>query len=142
MKDRLVILLGVAAWLLFLVLIFVVMTEPAHAEEPVHGPASHYGPGTGVATQWCTWTLRHSTGCGTLTIQSDQTGLTVIAPVIDWCQCYRGTAMERIVDLQWSVVAALGLDLADGLYPVTVWRGGGSPPDLPDTAMEEPHARQ
>lgn len=103
------------------------------------GTASWFGPGVGVATQWCTWTLRHATGCGFLAIQSHQTGLIAYAPVVDWCQCYRGTPQERIVDLQYGVVAALGLDRSQGLYPVTTWRvdaDTGQP--LPDTAMDRP----
>lgn len=98
------------------------------------GIASWYGPGTGVATQWCTWVLRHTQGCGLLAIQSHDTGITVIAPVIDWCQCYRGTPQERIVDLQWGVVDALGLDRSLGLYAVTTWQVAAA--DIPDTAME------
>jgi rare lipoprotein A (peptidoglycan hydrolase) len=98
------------------------------------GTASWYGPGTGVASQWCTWTLRHQSGCGWARITSQQTGITVEAPVIDWCQCYRDTPQERIIDLQWGVVEALGLPLSQGLYPVTVeWLA--LPGSLPDTAM-------
>jgi len=111
----------------------VALTAPVKAAEPEHGIASHYGPGTGVATQWCSWVRRHTVGCGWLRIQSGQTGLTVVAPVIDWCQCYRGTRDERIVDLQWDVVEALGLELAQGLYPVTVVRTDAA--GIPDTAM-------
>lgn len=106
---------------------------PAASQAILTGVASWYGPGTGVATQWCTWTLRHQIGCGFLAIQSHDTGLVVIAPVIDWCQCYRGTPNERIVDLQLGVVGALGLDPAAGLYAVMTW-----PVDtagLPDTAV-------
>jgi hypothetical protein len=104
----------------------------------LHGTASWFGPGIGVATQWCTWTLRHESGCGFLAIQSDQTGLVVYAPVIDWCECYRGTPQERIVDLQWGVVDALGLDRSQGLYPVSTWpidADTGQELEIPDTAM-------
>lgn len=120
--------------LLVVGLLAVAGTVPVRAVDPGQvGVASWYGPGTGVATPWCTWTLRHSAGCGSLRIQSHLTGLTVEAPVVDWCSCYVGTPQERIVDLQWGVVAALGLDRADGLYDVTVWRTGA--PALPDTAV-------
>ena len=69
---------------------------------------------------FCTWALRHNSGCGWVTITSHETGLSVTAPVIDYCDCFFGTTDERIVDLQYGVVAALGLDLSRGLYPVTV----------------------
>lgn len=109
------------------------VTPTVQAGSVQTGTASWYGPGDGVATQWCTWTLRHSQGCGYLAIQSIDTGITVVAPVIDWCQCYRGTPQERIVDLQLGVVSALGLDPSRGLYQVITWPSGL---EIPDTAME------
>lgn len=98
------------------------------------GVASWYGPGTGVASQWCTWTLRTQSGCGWARITSLDTGIVVVAPVIDWCQCYRGTPQERILDLQLGVVAALGLDPSRGLFQVSVeWLS--APVFIPDTSM-------
>lgn len=85
------------------------------------GIASHYGPGAGVAMNFCTWTHRHTNGCGSVRITSVDTGITVIAPVIDFCDCYTTTSDERIVDLQWGVVASLGLSTSQGLYKVEVW---------------------
>lgn len=85
------------------------------------GIASHYGPGSGVAMNFCTWVRRHTYGCGLVTITSLETGITVTAPVIDFGDLYTGTPNERIVDLQWGVVEALGLDVRKGLYPVEVW---------------------
>lgn len=126
---------------LFVLILLLLLVRPARAGDGERGIASHFGPGSGVATQWCTWVRRHTRGCGTVTIQSWQTGRRVTAPVVDWCQCYRHTARERIIDLQWDVVRALGLPLAQGLYPVTVWRQPASnrqhPPALalPNTAM-------
>jgi len=107
------------------------------------GTASHYGAGDGVAMNFCTWKLRHRSGCGEVQITSLQTGITVIRPVIDFCDCYTGTADQRIVDLQWGVVDALGLARSQGLYPVRVVRVSGAvgpiatPPPrmLPNTAM-------
>lgn len=105
------------------------------------GIASHYGPGSGVARNDCTWARRTNSGCGSVTITSLETGLSVTAPVIDYCDCYTGTADERIVDLQWGVVDALGLDRSAGLYRVRVERAGTSsatpaPAMLPNSAMQ------
>jgi len=41
------------------------------------GIASHYGPGNGVAMNFCTWTLRHTRGCGQVIITSHATGRSV-----------------------------------------------------------------
>jgi hypothetical protein len=106
-------------------------TGVAGCERWGEGIASHYGPGDGVAMNFCTWERRHSSGCGSVTITSVQTGAVVTAPIIDFCDCYTGTADERIVDLQYGVVAALGLNPEAGLYDVIV-----EPVSLlPDTAM-------
>lgn len=84
------------------------------------GTASHYAPGWGVAMNFCTWSLRTKVGCGSVLVTSVETGLEVVVPVVDFCDCYTGTADQRIVDLKYDVVAALGLDLSAGLYPVRV----------------------
>ena len=108
------------------------------------GTASHYGPGNGAAMNYCTWTLRHSQGCGTVRITALDTGRTVHVPVVDFCDCYTGTPDERIVDLQYGVVTQLGLDLGQGLYPVRVQLGAshgthaGATLLLPDTAAIPP----
>lgn len=104
------------------------------------GIASHYGPGDGVAMNFCTWTVRHSTGCGAVEITNLETGTVVIASVIDYCDCFLGTADQRLVDLQHGVVHRLGFDLSRGLYPVRVEPvreavGPIATPMLPNTAM-------
>lgn len=125
MKPRYLAHLAVAA------LVLACAAASVRAGEPrSEGTASWFGPGDGVATQWCTWTLRHTAGCGLLAVESLDTGVVVVVPVVDWCECYRGTADERIVDLQWGVLDALGLDRSAGLYPVATWRvDGGAPID-------------
>lgn len=71
---------------------------------------------------FCTWTYRHTYGCGYVTVRSLQSGLSVTVPVIDFCDCYTTTPNERIIDLQYDVVRALGLNTSQGLYEVEVWR--------------------
>lgn len=110
-------------------------------EPGVSGWASHYGPGHGVAMPFCTWTLRHTNGCGWVQIQSADTGLVVQVPVIDYCYCrvMPSSHPDRIVDLQWGVVDALGLERSTGLYAVTVWLIPDGPLfELPNTAAAEP----
>lgn len=131
-----------------LLLLASVLLAGSAAVRATDGWASHYGPGTGVAMHFCTWVRRHSDGCGWVRIRSADTGLTVIAPVIDWCYCVvpESAHPRRIVDLQWGVLAALGLpdpahpDPANpdrGLYQVSVTRGGQPEPlSVPDTAMQ------
>lgn len=118
----------------FLAILLVLgISTPVLAGGAVTGTASWYGPGNGVAMPFCTWTYRHTNGCGAVLITSVDTGLSTVAPVIDYCQCYVGTPQERIIDLQWGVVSALGLDISRGLYLVTVQ--GGVEPILPDASM-------
>lgn len=104
------------------------------------GKGSHYGPGDGVAMNFCTWERRNNEGCGLVTITSLDTNRSVTVPVIDFCDCYTGTVDQRVVDMQHGVVAALGLNLARGLYPVVVEPVGptehAQPAMLPDTATE------
>ena len=85
---------------------------------------------------FCTWELRHSDGCGVVRVTSLDTGAELVVPVVDFCDCYTGTPDERVVDLQYGVVRALGLDLDRGLYPVRVNRV--PVPMIPDTATEAP----
>jgi len=118
------------------ILLLVALVVPVQAGSAQTGIASWYGPGNGVAMPFCTWTYRHTYGCGSVVITSLDTGLSTVASVIDYCFCYVGTPQERIVDLQWEVVAALGLDLSRGLYQVTV-----EPVTIPDTSMRRPIAR-
>jgi hypothetical protein len=71
---------------------------------------------------FCTWTLRHTEGCGTVKVTSLLTGISVRVPIVDFCDCYTGTADERIIDLQGGLLPLLGLNPLDGLWRVTVER--------------------
>jgi hypothetical protein len=106
------------------------------------GTASMWG-GPGAARNDCQWPWDD---CQTISVQSLQTGLVIIVTPSMFCDCYTGTAQERIVDLDPGMVAALGLDPGAGLWPVRVWpvdaRSGlipsGQGAALPDTALGGP----
>lgn len=88
------------------------------------GIASHYGPGNGVAMNFCTWVLRHEVGCGWVNITALDSNRSARVPVVDFCDCYTGTNRQRIVDLEYGVLDLLGLDPAQGLYKVRVEQQG------------------
>jgi hypothetical protein len=71
---------------------------------------------------FCTWTLRHEKGCGSVQVTSLATGISVRVPIVDFCDCYTGTSRERIIDLQGGVLAVLGLNPTEGLFRVRVER--------------------
>lgn len=108
------------------------------AAEPVQGIASTW-QGPGAATPDCRWPW---TDCQTRAVRSLQTGLVIIVTPQMYCNCYVGRVgpngeTERLIDLDPAQVAALGLDRAQGLFPIEVWTvGPGS--GLPDTAMAQP----
>lgn len=99
------------------------------------GTASMWG-GPGAARNDCVFPWDD---CQTIAVRSLDTGLQIVVTPTMFGDLYTGTPRERIVDLDPSMVAALGLDPADGLWDVEVW-----PVDkhtgllLPDTAAIAP----
>lgn len=93
------------------------------------GLASWYA-GPGVARNDCLWPWEH---CQAITITSSQTGRSVTVTPTMFCDCYTGTNRQRLVDLDPAALRALGLNPAQGLFPVVVQPASSS--TLPDTAM-------
>ena len=87
--------------------------------------------GPGVARNDCTWPWR---SCQPIRITSLRTGRSIVVVPSTFCDCYTGTANQRLVDLGPAAVAALGLLPSRGLYPVQVEPVKGQLP--PDTSTE------
>lgn len=140
-----------AAWLAVALWILSVMWSPVQAEcEPY--PVTSYSPtgivgcevygegvaswyqGSGVARNDCVWPWN---ACQPIEITSLETGRSIVVTPTMYCDCYTGTADERIVDLDLAAVRSLGLDPSRGLFPVRVEPAGVGTglPALPDTAM-------
>jgi hypothetical protein len=92
--------------------------------------------GPGAASHDCVWPWD---ACQTRAVQSLQTGVVIIVTPTMYCRCWVAGVEHphRLIDLSPAMVAALGLDPADGLWRVRVW-----PVDvdtgLPDTALASP----
>lgn len=95
------------------------------------GTASAWG-GPGAARNDCEWPWND---CQAIAVLSLTTGLRIVVVPTMFGDLYTGTRHERIVDLDPAMVAALGLDPSDGLWPVRVTPVDGET-GLPDTAMQ------
>jgi hypothetical protein len=111
-------------------LLVLLMVSPVRAGAPIEGWASEW-QGPGAATHDCVWPW---TDCAPRKVQSLQTGITIIVTPTMYCLCeVPGSAHpERLIDLPPSMVRALGLDPAQGLFPVAVTLL--EEPALPNTA--------
>ncbi len=131
--------------LTFLVLAAAGASAVRGAEPGVSGIASTWA-GPGAATHDCVWPWKN---CASRAVQSLDTGLVILVTPTMYCDCFVGRVgpngeTERLIDLDPSMVRALGLDPAVGLWRVTVWPFDPAtaidytPPDqdigIPDTA--------
>lgn len=103
------------------------------------GVASWYH-GTTAARNDCVWPW---VACTPIRITALETGKVIVVEPAMYCDCYTGTANQRLVDLTLNQVYALGLDPARGLFRVRVEAAsiettGEAEMSVPDTAMEQP----
>jgi hypothetical protein len=114
------------------------------ARAPASGPSGVIGHtiyGEGCASGWagpgaarndCTWPWD---ACTTVEVVALGTGLRIVVRPTMYCDCYTGKHPgERIIDLDPAMLAALGLNPDEGLWPVRV-RPVSPSTGLPDTAM-------
>lgn len=100
------------------------------------GIASTY-PGRGAARNDCVYPWRD---CVPLVVTALDTGRSITVIPVTWCHCYVNALgpngeSARIIDLSPEQVAALGLELSDGLWAVRVEPATVA---LPDTAQDAP----
>jgi hypothetical protein len=103
------------------------------AADPAQGWASTWA-GPGAATHDCRWPW---TDCQIRAVQSLDTGVVIIVTPTMYCRCVVPDSPHprRLVDLDPAMVAALGLEAADGLWRVEVIPVDGTT-GLPDTSMQ------
>lgn len=127
----------------------------ANAQDCEPEPASQWAPagwicppqyGDGIASTWggpgaarndCVYPW---TDCVPLRVTALSTGRSITVTPTTWCHCYVNAPgpngeTARIIDLDPSQVAALGLDASQGLFRVTVQPATAL---LPDTAVTGP----
>lgn len=137
MKPRLL------AHALILALLALTIVSAARAGDGKDGIASMW-QGPGAATHDCVWPWKD---CQTRSVQSLDTGLVIIVTPSMYCDCFVGRTgpngeTERLIDLAPSMVAALGLDPAAGLFRVRVTpvdadtgQPAATPQSIPNTAV-------
>lgn len=93
--------------------------QTGDASTAIHGRASWYAyvPGGAAAGPKLRAALGPNWRGKIVTVHAN--GRTVRVRLTDWCQCYRGTATERLIDLDIRAFARLS-DPASGLVKVSV----------------------
>ncbi len=119
-------------------------TSATHEVEPysVTGKGSHYYGTAGFIGQ-ATVALPLVLGGryngevhGEVTVCADRC---VVLPVVDYCQCYWGTADQRVVDLSDAAWQAVSDEpFSKGIIQVTVTFGGGEASPNPDATGISP----
>lgn len=63
-------------------------------------------------------------------VRNPKTGKTIIAVIVDWCQCSKGKPREKLIDLSPAAFEALGVPLTRGIQKVIVSQFAADQPEV------------